>query len=122
MLLRNGKEYVREYYQNKYQYTDIIYPDHLLKYKTMYCCYEAKKESHIQCGGCLDEACAEHQSFYSADCSCCHRDFCPDCCAIIIESNDMKCPACIEFCREDRKCHRGCDCECSDIESDSDSE
>lgn len=66
----------------------------------------------LTCGNCGIDSNDETIDFFSTDCTCCHRDFCADCCVVINKEETNRCDECVGDCNT--KCHQGMDCNCSD--------
>ena len=78
-----------------------------------YCCSKADANDWIlECYQCNIKVCSDHMDEFSADCNCCHHDFCGKCCEIINKEETNRCVECIGDCN--RRCHNGMECECDD--------
>ena len=123
MLLRNGKEYVVVFGASgslKIAYSYTTFPEHLKKYRPHLHCSKCVKSPWLTCGMCGIECCSNHIDYFSADCECCHDDFCEDCCEIINQRDSNKCDRCLDC---SKKCHYGpqngsYECGCSDVEDE----
>ncbi len=78
-----------------------------------YCCSETNADYWVlECYQCHIKVCSDHMDEFSADCNCCHHDFCGKCCEIINKEETNRCVECIGDCN--RRCHNGMECECDD--------
>ena len=63
----------------------------------------------------------DHPLEFSADCSCCHYDFCSNCIKNVLEKQGNKCSYCLHECK--KPCHAGCDgCDCEHEDEEESSE
>lgn len=82
---------------------------------------DSESTSWLVCFECGVASTNETIDYFSTDCSCCHHDFCADCCEIINKEKTNRCSYCVGDCN--KKCHNGMDCCCSDYgDFDSDDE
>ena len=94
MLLRNGKEYTIIMEKDGDLFINVgdsSFPPHLQEYKPFCdgngCCGKIT----IVCHMCGIERCNDHMDGFSAECSCCHKDFCDICVDILDNRDDHMC-------------------------------